>query len=138
MRNSIILILLVLSLGATAFSSVKLITSTITPSYPSPTAFSYNVSETLVVDKEGYYTVVIHKGNLNLNSLYVIVVFQPLPGRGNEKTVVLTLSSESEEVKLHRGVYEVIVYFTGTTPSYEGLSTIQGNLSVTIFYKGEN
>jgi len=96
------------------------------------------VSETLVVDKEGYYTVVIHKGNLNLNSLYVIVVFQPLPGRGNEKTVVLTLSSESEEVKLHRGVYEVIVYFTGTTPSYEGLSTIQGNLSVTIFYKGEN
>jgi hypothetical protein len=138
MRNSVILILLVLSLGATAFSSVKLITSTITPSYPSPTAFSYNVSETLVVDKEGYYTVVIHKGNLNLNSLYVIVVFQPLPGRGNEKTVVLTLSSESEEVKLHRGVYEVIVYFTGTTPSYEGLSTIQGNLSVTIFYKGEN
>ncbi|MFP3205765.1 MAG: hypothetical protein RXS23_10365 [Metallosphaera yellowstonensis] len=138
MRNSVILILLVLSLGATAFSSVKLITSTITPSHPSPTAFSYNVSETLVVDKEGYYTVVIHKGNLNLNSLYVIVVFQPLPGRGNEKTVVLTLSSESEEVKLHRGVYEVIVYFTGTTPSYEGLSTIQGNLSVTIFYKGEN
>ncbi len=138
MRNSVILILLVLSLGATAFSSVKLITSTITPSYPSPTAFSYNVSETLVVDKEGYYTVVIHKGNLNLNSLYVIVVFQPLPGRGNEKTVVLTLSSESEEVKLHRGVYEVIVYFTGTTPSYEGLSTIQGNLSVTIFYSREN
>ena len=138
MRNSVILILLVLSLGATAFSSVKLITSTITPSYPSPTTFSYNVSETLVVDKEGYYTVVIHKGNLNLNSLYVIVVFQPLPGRGNEKTVVLTLSSESEEVKLHRGVYEVIVYFTGTTPSYEGLSTIQGNLSVTIFYSREN
>lgn len=138
MRNSVILILLVLSLGATAFSSVKLITSTITPSYPSPTAFSYNVSETLVVDKEGYYTVVIHKGNLNLNSLYVIVVFQPLPDRGNEKTVVLTLSSESEEVKLHRGVYEVIVYFTGTTPSYEGLSTIQGNLSVTIFYSREN
>lgn len=138
MRNSVILILLVLSLGAAAFSSVKLITSTITPSYPSPTAFSYNVSETLVVDKEGYYTVVIHKGNLNLNSLYVIVVFQPLPGRGNEKTVVLTLSSESEEVKLHRGVYEVIVYFTGTTPSYEGLSTIQGNLSVTIFYTREN
>ena len=138
MRNSVILILLVLSLGATAFSSVKLITSTITPSYPSPTAFSYNVSETLVVDKEGYYTVVIHKGNLNLNSLYIIVVFQPLPGRGNEKTVVLTLSSESEEVKLHRGVYEVIVYFTGTTPSYEGLSTIQGNLSVTIFYSREN
>ncbi|QKR00450.1 hypothetical protein GWK48_08755 [Metallosphaera tengchongensis] len=137
MRTYIIIALLIISVAFTAYSSARLIDSTVsqyqgqgTQSYP----FSFNYTEVLYVPHSGDYAVKIESNKSIFSSLYVIALISL---GEDSKTVAVTLSSPYQVVHLHRGLYQVKFFVTGTSRDKINITTLEQNVNLTIIYEGE-
>ncbi|AWR98952.1 hypothetical protein [Metallosphaera hakonensis] len=110
MRTYIIIIMLLVALGFTVYSSVKLINTTTIP-VQQGRSFSLNFTETFVIDHSGVYLIKLNNNISSVKSLYVIAILGL--NKDDHRVVVLTSSSPSALIHLHKGVYQVQFYVTG-------------------------
>ena len=135
MRTLIVIVLLAISLGFTVFSSVKLISTTTPTSTPQGHPFNLNFTETFVVDHSGRYLLKLST-NSTIKSRYVIAILDL--SKGDHRTVVLTLSSPSDLVELHKGIYEVQFYVTGIANGNVTKTQLEQSINLSIVYQGEH
>ncbi|MEM0071808.1 MAG: hypothetical protein QXM17_02365 [Metallosphaera sp.] len=134
MKSALIVLLLLISISAAVFSSVNLVNTSI---QKEPSGYLFNVTFTrqFVVDHSGNYLVKLNH-NLNIKSIYIIVVFSH--EKGDHHVLVLTLSSPSSVLHLEKGVYEAKFYVTGISSYNLTDLEVEENINVSISFEGNH